>query len=220
MGDSMKIEKTGETTLAILNTAQPAAQGGESFAQTLSAASGRTDLDAVFDDAARAYDIPVNLLKAVAQAESSFNPSAVSKCGAVGVMQLMPATARALGVTDSYDPVQNIMGGAKYLREQLDAFDGDTALALAAYNAGPGAVRKYGGVPPYAETQAYVQKVTALSGETLTAGTARYTARRALEYTTAPAASGVEQSLAEMFLMKILEMQLNLPGVGEKLDRN
>ncbi|MDR3277300.1 MAG: lytic transglycosylase domain-containing protein [Oscillospiraceae bacterium] len=212
----MRVEKTGAATAPIENIVASAAPDGASFAEALHTASGKTDLDAIFDDAAQRYDIPVNLLKAVAQAESSVNPNAVSKCGAVGVMQLMPATARALGVTDSYDPAQNIMGGAKYLREMLDAFDGDTGLALAAYNAGPGAVRKYGGVPPYAETQAYVQKVTALSGGVLTAGSVRSAAGGAAGYTLSTGASGVERSLAEMYLMKILEMQMNLPGVGEE----
>jgi soluble lytic murein transglycosylase-like protein len=212
----MRVEKTGAAAAPIENAVASAALNGASFAEILGAASDKTDLDAVFEDAAQRYDIPVNLLKAVAQAESSFNPNAVSKCGAVGVMQLMPATARTLGVTDSYDPVQNIMGGAKYLREMLDTFDGDTGLALAAYNAGPGAVQKYGGIPPYAETQAYVQKVTALSGDALTAGSVRNAARGAAGYTVAAKASGAERSLTEAYIMKILEMQMNLPSIGEE----
>lgn len=116
------------------------------------------DMDAIFDEAAAKYGLPSGLIKAVAKAESNFNPNAVSRAGAVGVMQLMPGTAKLLGVTNSYDARQNIMGGAKYLRENLDRF-GDVRLALAAYNAGPGSVRRYGGVPPYEETQNYVKKV-------------------------------------------------------------
>ena len=129
------------------------------------------DLDALFTQAAQKYGVPENLLKAVANAESSFNPEATSSCGAMGVMQLMPGTAAGLGVTDAYDPEQNIMGGAKYLGQLLSQFNGNTELAVAAYNAGPGNVTKYGGVPPFAETQAYVEKVLSSCGEDLTAGT-------------------------------------------------
>ncbi|MGL5436396.1 MAG: lytic transglycosylase domain-containing protein [Lachnospiraceae bacterium] len=116
------------------------------------------DMDTIFEEAAAKYGLSSNLVRAVAKAESNFNPKAVSKAGAVGVMQLMPGTAKLLGVTDAYDARQNIMGGAKYLKENLDRF-GDTRLALAAYNAGPNSVKKYGGIPPYQETQSYVKKV-------------------------------------------------------------
>jgi membrane-bound lytic murein transglycosylase MltF len=117
--------------------------------------------DALFFKASQAYQLPFNLIKAVAKAESDFNPNIVSHSGAQGLMQLMPSTAKALGVTDAFDPEQNIMGGAKFLRQMLDRFNGDTKLALAAYNAGPYAVKKYGGIPPYTETQKYVPKVLA-----------------------------------------------------------
>lgn len=120
--------------------------------------SSQTDMNTIFEEASARYGVSVSLLKAVAKAESNFNASAVSPAGAIGVMQLMPATAKSLGVTDPYDARQNIMGGAKYLSENLKRF-GDVELALAAYNAGPNAVTKYGGVPPYTETQNYVKKV-------------------------------------------------------------
>lgn len=118
-----------------------------------------TPMDDIFNRASEKYQVPVNLLKAVAKTESNFDPNAVSCCGAVGIMQLMPSTAAGLGVTDPKDPEQNIMGGAKYLSQMLDRYDGDIKLCLAAYNAGAGNVAKYGGVPPFKETQAYVQRV-------------------------------------------------------------
>lgn len=118
-------------------------------------------LDDIFQQASDTYGVPVNLLKAIAKQESDFDPNATSRCGAQGIMQLMPKTAASLGVTDAYDPEQNIMGGAKYIRQMLDRYDGDVTLALAAYNAGSGNVKKYGGVPPFKETQDYVAKVTA-----------------------------------------------------------
>ena len=147
---------------------------GSSFREAFSDAnkSVTESMDDIFEEAASAYGISADLLKAVAKAESNFNPSAVSHAGAIGVMQLMPGTASSLGVTDPYDARQNIMGGAKYLKSNLDRYDGDVSLALAAYNVGPGSVDKYGGIPPYAETQNYVRKVGAyLNGSPLTAGT-------------------------------------------------
>jgi soluble lytic murein transglycosylase-like protein len=105
--------------------------------------------------AAKHYDLSPDFLDAVARSESGYDPDIVSPAGAIGVMQLMPATARQLGV-DPRDPTQNIMGGAAYLRAQLDRFDGAVDLALAAYNAGSGRVVQYGGVPPFRETRAYV----------------------------------------------------------------
>jgi soluble lytic murein transglycosylase-like protein len=110
---------------------------------------------AAIDAAAERYDLSPDFLDAVARSESGYDPDIVSPVGAIGVMQLMPATARQLGV-DPRDPAQNIMGGAAYLRAQLDRFDGAVDLALAAYNAGSGRVVQYGGVPPFRETRAYV----------------------------------------------------------------
>lgn len=116
-------------------------------------------LDDIFEEASSTYGVPINLVKAVAKAESNFNADAVSSAGAQGVMQLMPATAQSLGVTDSFDAYQNIMGGTKYLGQLLDKYDGDVSLALAGYNAGMGNVAKYGGVPPFTETKNYIEKV-------------------------------------------------------------
>ena len=129
-------------------TATAASTGGDS-----------TPYDSLIDAAAQRNGVDPALLKGLIRQESNFNPTARSGAGAVGLTQLMPATAASLGVTDPTDPAQAIDGGAKYLRAQLDRFGGDPAKALAAYNAGPGAVERFGGVPPYAETQAYVQRV-------------------------------------------------------------
>jgi len=124
--------------------------------------SGDVPYADLIDRAARKYGIDPALIAAVAHAESGFNPRAGSNAGAKGVMQLMDATARGLGVSDSFDPAQNIDGGAKFLAGLLKQYNGNTSLALAAYNAGPGAVQKYGGIPPYEETQRYVPKVLGL----------------------------------------------------------
>ena len=124
------------------------------------AVSGTTNtLDSIFKKAASTYGISEKILKAVAKTESDFQVTAVSKAGAMGIMQLMPATAKELGVSDPFNPEQNIMGGAKLLASNLKEFGGDLKLALAAYNAGSGAVRKYDGIPPYEETQNYVKKI-------------------------------------------------------------
>jgi soluble lytic murein transglycosylase-like protein len=112
--------------------------------------------------AAKLTGVDAALLRAVIHAESGFNPRALSYKGAQGLMQLMPSTAFELGVGDAFDPAENISGGARYLAELLRDFKGDVKLAAAAYNAGAGAVTKYGGVPPYAETQVYVQRVALL----------------------------------------------------------
>ncbi len=119
------------------------------------------DYDELLLRAAERYDVPAELLKAVCLTESGMNPQAVSSAGAQGLMQLMPATAQDMRVSDPFNPRQSIYGGARYLRIQIREF-GEFELALAAYNAGPGNVRRYGGIPPFDETQNYVRKVLAL----------------------------------------------------------
>ena len=121
--------------------------------------SSPENLEEYFKEASETYGVDINLLKAIARQESNFNPSATSSAGAMGVMQLMPSTAKGLGVTNAYDAQENIMGGAKLMAQNLKKYNGDVSLALAAYNAGGGNIDKYGGIPPFKETQNYVKKV-------------------------------------------------------------
>jgi soluble lytic murein transglycosylase-like protein len=143
---------------AALKTAQSAAQPPAAVA---AGASSGSAYDTLIQQAAAKYNLDPAVLKGLIKQESGFNPQARSHAGALGLTQLMPATAAGLGVTDATDPAQAVDGGARYLRQQLDRFGGDIVKALAAYNAGPGAVEKHQGVPPYAETQAYVRSVLA-----------------------------------------------------------
>ena len=165
--EAAKGQANGANTVqsaAKTNAAQPSANAtlpvnvgtGLKAVSDLPAADG--DLATMVQEAARDQNVDARLVNAVAQAESGGDQSAVSPVGAIGVMQLMPDTAAGLGV-NPYDKKQNIEGGAKYLREMLDTFGGDVRKAVAAYNAGPAAVKAYGGVPPYPETQAYVDRV-------------------------------------------------------------
>jgi soluble lytic murein transglycosylase-like protein len=143
------LEKSSLKNLEVINKAaeqNEAAQQSRPFSEIIKEASQR-------------YGIDEKVISAVIKQESSFNPSAVSNCGAEGLMQLMPSTAKSLGVTDILNPEQNIMAGTKYLKQKLDEFNGSLPLALAAYNAGSGAVKKYSGIPPYKETQAYVNNI-------------------------------------------------------------
>ena len=194
---------------------QPTVSSGSIFTDVLntSISSGSVDLDAIFDVTGRRFNIPPNLLKAIAKAESGFQPNATSPAGAMGIMQLMPGTAKYLGVTDPYDPEQSIIGGAKYLREVLDQFNGDVQLALAAYNAGPNNVVKYGGIPPFSETQNYVKTVMGyLGGGDITAGMTLYDNFGARSPTVKAGdktgLSMIGDSLSEMLLIKIIEMQM------------
>ena len=121
--------------------------------------------DRLIDEAALTHGVDAALIKAVMRTESSFDPFAVSPAGARGLMQLMPALAEELGVTDVFDPRQNIMAGARYLGQLLASTKGNVPLALASYNAGPGNVARYKGIPPFDETRNYVKKITALLAE-------------------------------------------------------
>lgn len=143
---------------AISERQQPALAGGAVNGH-LRQAIEPSNFDHLIQDAARRHGVDEDLVRAVIKVESNFNPDAVSYAGAKGLMQLMDATAADLGVSNSFDVAQNIEGGVSYLAQQLRRFNGDTRLALAAYNAGPGSVQRYQGVPPFEETQRYIQRV-------------------------------------------------------------
>ncbi len=141
----------------------------ENSIEKISFKNSRENIENLIDKYAQKNNLDPNFIKAVVKQESGFNPDAKSKCGAMGLMQLMPETAKGLGVLDAFDPEQNIEGGVKYLKSMMNRFNNDPKLALAAYNAGPGAVQKYGGIPPYQETQNYVKNILA-SYETMKGG--------------------------------------------------
>lgn len=150
-------------SVAVLGFTIPAPPGAPAHTGLGKVGRPRPEIHAkAFDTAATAHKLDRAWLRAIAHAESGFRADAVSPKGALGVMQLLPATARDYGVTDPFSAAQSIAGGARHLARLLRRYDGDRVLAAAAYNAGEGAVARYGGVPPYAETEAYVAKVDAL----------------------------------------------------------
>jgi soluble lytic murein transglycosylase-like protein len=151
LGRSVVSRQAGATTTS----------GGTRAAGT--APAGAAAYRSLVESTARRYGLDPALLLGVVDSESGFNPRAVSAAGAKGLMQLMDGTARGLGVTDSFSPEQSLDGGARYLRDMLGRYGGSVSLALAAYNAGPGAVDRHGGIPPYQETQTYVSRVLTAS---------------------------------------------------------
>ncbi len=148
-------------TLASVGTEQNTNTAGTYFSNYINQESQEYGnyLEQIFQKASDTYHVSKDLLKAMAKAESNFRADATSHCGAMGIMQLMPGTAASLGVTDAYNPEQNIMGGAQYISRLLEKYNGNLSYAVAAYNAGSGNVDKYGGIPPFNETQNYVVKV-------------------------------------------------------------
>jgi soluble lytic murein transglycosylase-like protein len=148
----MKLQPAGEPTVQVA-------------LEDVRAVPAETAYEHLIREAAAMYELDPGLIRAVMRTESAFNPYAVSRVGAQGLMQLMPALASDLGVTDPFDPRQNIMAGARYLRQLLDAHRGNVRLTLASYNAGPGNVKRYKGIPPFRETRNYVKKITELMAE-------------------------------------------------------
>jgi soluble lytic murein transglycosylase-like protein len=130
--------------------------------QTLNRSFTQQDIDAAIDQAAARHHVDPSLVRSVVKVESNFNPNAISRKGAMGLMQLMPSTARSLNVSNPFDPQQNVDAGVRHLRELLDSYGGDVRLSLAAYNAGSGAVARSAGVPKFKETQDYVRRITTL----------------------------------------------------------
>ncbi len=147
----VKIEDTSETEE--MKPEEPV------FKSKLDLKEQAAGIDEIIETLSEKYNVDSDFIKAIIKQESGFNPNATSKKGAMGLMQLMPSTAKSLGVKDAYNPWENIEGGVKHIRGLLDKYSNNQELALAAYNAGEGAVKKYGGIPPYKETQNYVKSI-------------------------------------------------------------
>ncbi|MBR5635531.1 MAG: lytic transglycosylase domain-containing protein [Pseudobutyrivibrio sp.] len=150
---------TGRANESTVSKAFAKALNTVTVADSISSATSYKD---IFIEASKRYGVSYDLLTAMAQQESGFNPDAVSRSGAMGIMQIMPETAKELGLKHPYDAYENIMAGAKYIAQKLQEFNGNVDKALAAYNAGSSVVKKYNGVPPYGETQSYVRNIKAI----------------------------------------------------------
>lgn len=227
LGQLRSLSTLGQNTGDLYSGRTTSPNYGQSFKETFRNAAGRLgvpeSMDAIFEEAAEKYDVPVNLLMAVGKAESGYNADAVSSAGAMGVMQLMPSTAAALGVDNAFDARSNIMGGAKYLSQKLQQYNGDIDLTLAAYNAGSGNVEKYGGVPPFDETINYIRRIREYmgqelsTGKTVTGAASDNTTGQSKNAAAAGTASGTDltQLLAEYFVgMMRLQMMNKVSSLG------
>jgi soluble lytic murein transglycosylase-like protein len=157
------------TNGAVMRAARSAASEVNSYLdekaqnrETVNHSFTQEDIDAAIDEAAARHHVDPSLVRSVVKVESNFNPNALSRKGAMGLMQLMPSTARSLNVSNPFDPQQNVDAGVRHLRKLLDSYGGDVRLSLAAYNAGAGAVARSAGVPNFRETQDYVRRITTL----------------------------------------------------------
>ncbi len=155
IGDSYRFRDVSSNKTVFGTLVRPASKvnGDKSYS--------KTEISNIISEISAKHGVNEKLIRALIKQESGFNPTVVSKAGATGLMQLMPETAKSLGVADAKDPVQNVDGGVRYLKSMMEKYNGNLILALAAYNAGPGAVDKYGGVPPYKETQNNVKNILA-----------------------------------------------------------
>lgn len=156
IGDEYKFRDTGASKAVFGTLVKPS-----SSVSSTEKSYSKEEITNIISKISAKHGVNEKLVRALIKQESGFNPSVVSKAGATGLMQLMPQTAKSLGVIDAKDPIQNVDGGVRYLKSMMKKYNGNLILALAAYNAGPGAVDKYGGVPPYKETQNYVKNILA-----------------------------------------------------------
>lgn len=229
LGQLQSLNTLGQTTGSLYSGKATYSANGQNFGETFRNTASRLgvpeSMDAIFEEAAEKYNVPINLLMAVGKAESGYNADAVSSAGAQGVMQLMPSTAAALGVDNAFDARSNIMGGAKYLSQKLQQYNGDIDLTLAAYNAGSGNVEKYGGVPPFDETINYIRRIREYMGQELstgktvtntTSGTTASQSRKAAGTSQNTASgTGLTQQLAEYFVgMMRLQMMSRVSSLG------